>query len=71
MTKGEIEAEILKNLIMSDEFVSQEDLKRVVKAMNQVDVKEAVSTISKLPEEELKKLIEKRPKVNSEGVEIR
>lgn len=35
MTRGEIEAQILKNLIMNGEYVSQEELKKVVKAMEQ------------------------------------
>lgn len=35
MTRGDIEAQILKNLIMSDSYVSQEELKKVVMAMEQ------------------------------------
>ena len=34
MTRGDIEAQILKNLIMGD-YVTQDDLKKVVKAMEQ------------------------------------
>lgn len=38
MTRGDIEAQILKNLIMSNEFVSQEELKKVVNAMEQAEI---------------------------------
>ena len=38
MTRGDIEAEILKNLIMSEEFVSQDELKKVVKAMEKTEI---------------------------------
>ena len=33
MTRGDIEAQILKNLIMNEEYLSQEELKKVVRAM--------------------------------------
>lgn len=38
MTRGDIEAQILKNLIMSGQFVSQEELKKVVEAMEQAEI---------------------------------
>lgn len=37
MTKEEEQVRILKNLIMSDEYISQDDLKKVVKAMEVKD----------------------------------
>ena len=38
MTRGDIEAQILKNLIMSGDYVSQEELKKIVKAMEQAEI---------------------------------
>lgn len=38
MTREEEQARILKNLIMSDDYISQEDLKKVVKAMDKPEV---------------------------------
>lgn len=38
MTRGDIEAQILKNLIMSEEFVSQEELKKIVNAMEKAEI---------------------------------
>lgn len=38
MTRGDIEAQILKNIIMSGDYVSQEELKKIVKAMEQAEI---------------------------------
>ena len=46
MTRGEIEAQILKNLIMSGQFVSQEELKKVVEAMQQAEIQTRPQFIS-------------------------
>lgn len=38
MTRGDIEAQILKNLIMSNDYVSQDELKKLVKAMEEAEI---------------------------------
>lgn len=38
MTRGDIEAQILKNLIMGSNYVSQDELKKVVEAMEQAEI---------------------------------
>ena len=46
MTRGDIEAQILKNLIMNGDYVSQEELKKIVKAMEEAEIQTRPQVIS-------------------------